>query len=38
MSSSNETLSWMDRWWPLLVILFGLIFLTFLVTFSPVNG
>lgn len=35
MSSSNESVHWLDRWWPLLVILFGLLFLTFLVSFSP---
>jgi steroid 5-alpha reductase family enzyme len=35
MSASNET-AWVDRWWPLLVILFGLAFVTFLVSFKPV--
>ena len=35
MSASSETESWIDRWWPLLVILFGLVFVTLLVTFSP---
>jgi len=35
MSSSSESVSWLDRWWPLLVILFGLIFVTVLVTFKP---
>jgi hypothetical protein len=35
MSSSSESLSWLDRWWPLLLILFGLTFVTVLVTFSP---
>jgi hypothetical protein len=33
MSSSSE--GWLDRWWPLLVILYGLLFVTVLVTFSP---
>jgi len=33
MSSSSE--SWLDRWWPLLVILYGVLFVTMLVTFSP---
>jgi hypothetical protein len=33
MSSSNER--WLDRWWPLLVILYGVLFVTVLVTFSP---
>ncbi|MBB5341425.1 steroid 5-alpha reductase family enzyme [Edaphobacter lichenicola] len=35
MSSSAE--SWVDRWWPLLVILFGVIFVAVLVTFHPAN-
>jgi steroid 5-alpha reductase family enzyme len=35
MSSSVESISWVDRWWPLLVILFGVIFVTVLVTFNP---
>jgi len=35
MSSSSKSESWLDRWWPPLVILFGLIFLSVLVTFSP---
>jgi hypothetical protein len=35
MSSSSKSESWLDRWFPLLVILFGLLFLAFLVTFSP---
>ena len=33
MSSSSQTESWMDRWWPLLLIVFGLIFVTLLTTF-----
>jgi hypothetical protein len=33
MSSSGE--HWLDRWWPLLVILYGVLFVTVLVTFSP---
>jgi hypothetical protein len=37
MSSSGESAAWLDRWWPLLVILFGLIFVSVLVTFSPTN-
>ena len=36
MSASSES-SWLDSWWPLLVILFGVIFVTVLVTFHPVN-
>jgi hypothetical protein len=35
MSSSTEPGSWLDSWWPLLVILFGLIFVSILVTFAP---
>jgi steroid 5-alpha reductase family enzyme len=35
MSSSAESMSWVDRWWPLVVILFGVIFVTVLVTFNP---
>jgi len=34
MSSSNES-SWVDRWWPLLVILFGISFVSFLISFKP---
>jgi hypothetical protein len=34
MSSSRESV--LDRWWPLLVILFGLIFVSVLVSFKPV--
>ena len=34
MSASNED-SWLDRWWPLLVILYGVLFVTVLVSFSP---
>jgi hypothetical protein len=33
MSSSSEP--WLDRWWPLLVILYGVLFVTVLVSFSP---
>jgi len=35
MSSSSESGSWLDRWWQLLVILFGVLFVTMLVSFSP---
>jgi hypothetical protein len=35
MSESSESVSWVDRYWQVLVILFGLIFVTVLVTFSP---
>lgn len=33
MSVSRE--SWVDRWWPLLVIGFGLLFVSFIVSFHP---
>ena len=26
---------WLDRWWPLLVILFGVLFVSILVSFHP---
>jgi len=36
MSSSHETeTAWLDRWWPLLVITYGVIFLSVLVSFAP---
>jgi hypothetical protein len=35
MSSSNESVSWVERWWPLFVILFGGIFVSILVNFKP---
>jgi len=43
MSSSSESESelvsesghWFDTWWPLLVILYGLLFVTVLVSFAP---
>lgn len=34
MSSSHET-AWIDRYWTVLVILFGLGFVTFITHFSP---
>ena len=34
MSASKEP--WLDRWWPLLVILYGILFVTFLDSFHPV--
>lgn len=37
MSSSHKTESWLDRWFPLLVIAFGLLFLTLLVSFKPMG-
>ncbi len=35
MSSPQKSESLLDRYWQLLVILFGLIFVAILVTFSP---
>jgi hypothetical protein len=35
MSSSSESASWLDRWWPLLIIIFGVIFVSVIVSFSP---
>ena len=35
MSVSREP--WVDRWWPLLVIGFGLIFVSILVSFHPTS-
>jgi hypothetical protein len=35
MSTSSESIHWLDRWWPLLVILYGVLFVTILCTFSP---
>ncbi len=34
MSASSE--KWIDRWWPLFLILFGILFVTVLVSFAPV--
>jgi hypothetical protein len=34
MSASHE--SGLDTWWPVLLILFGVLFVTVLVTFHPV--
>jgi hypothetical protein len=28
-------MSWLDRWWPLLVILYGVFFVSLIVSFSP---
>lgn len=33
--SSHQSEPWIDRWWTVLVIAFGLLFVTFLVTFNP---
>lgn len=36
-SHKDESLRWIDNWFPFFVIVFGLLFLTILVTFAPVN-
>jgi len=33
--ATHESHSLLDHWWPLLVILFGLLFVTLLVSFHP---
>ncbi len=35
MNSPHHSDRWIDHWWPLLVIIFGLLFVTLLVTFQP---
>ncbi len=35
MSVLHERASWVDKWWPLLLILFGVVFVSVLVTFHP---
>jgi hypothetical protein len=35
MSESHETEFWLDTWWPLLVIVFGVTFVSILVSFHP---
>lgn len=35
MSSSGGSEFWLDRWWPLFVILYGILFVSIIVTFSP---
>jgi len=34
---SNSSEKWLDRWWPLLLILFGVLCVSFLVSFKPVT-
>lgn len=34
---SHNQHSWIDQWWPLLLILFGLIFIAALVFFHPTH-
>ncbi len=33
--SAHESKPWIDTWWPLLVILFGVLFISTLVFFHP---
>ena len=35
MSSSHESGSWLDTWWPLLVILFGVTFVSVVALWKP---
>lgn len=35
MSASHNSSHWMDTWWPLFVILYGIIFVGCLVSFNP---
>jgi hypothetical protein len=35
MSSSNGSGSWLENWWGLLVILYGVLFVSILVSFHP---
>jgi len=35
MSSPNHSGHWIDRWWPLFLILFGVTCVSILVTFKP---
>ena len=37
MSSSHESQSWLDRWWTLLVILFGLTGILILALWHPAS-
>ena len=33
--STHNTTHWLDHWWPLLLILFGIAFVAWLVSFHP---
>jgi hypothetical protein len=35
MSAESHTPSWLDRYWQILVIAYGLLFVTALVSFAP---
>ena len=37
MSSHHEHTPWIDRYWQVLVILYGIAFVTLLVSFKPTN-
>jgi hypothetical protein len=37
MSASHESSSWLDRWWMLLLIVFGIIFALILADFRPAS-
>ena len=37
MSTSEKQQNWLDEWWPVVVIVFGIIFVSVLVTFHPVT-
>ena len=35
MSASHDSRHWLDTWWPLFLILFGVTFVSFLISFHP---
>jgi hypothetical protein len=35
MSATQNSSHWLDTWWPLFVILFGILFVSWLVSFHP---
>ena len=37
MSSSEKRENWLDQWWPLFVIVFGILFVSVLVSWKPVT-
>jgi hypothetical protein len=37
MSSPGNSESWIENWWPLFVILYGVLFLAILVSFKPMT-
>ena len=37
MSSSEKREYWLDQWWPLFVIVFGILFVSILVSWKPVT-